>query len=577
MTGWELDFARELSAAVNGSRALVLERYQGMSGLSTQQLYKVAKNNGWATGRKARKDKGMLKSGLTIEQVEFIAALMYETGRENKGTIMPVERAIQIAEDNGIIEGGQVSPATMNRILRERLISRDHQSKEEPHTEMRSLHPNHVHLFDASVCIQYYLRNGKLAMIDERDFYKNKPENFAKIKTRLLRYVLVDHFSGLFFFRYYNTTGETQENLWNFLKEAWAHKGNEKFPFRGVPLLMLMDTGAANKSHAIVNFLNRLEVEIPKGLPYNPRRQGAVETTHNIIEEWFESGLRIQPATSAEEMNLWADDFMAWHQATKKHTRTDMPRTACWMLIKQDQLRELPSDDILQDLFANPEEERTVDGTYSISFRGKEYQLKHIEGLFRGAKVKAVLKPFAWPVIDVIYREVRYEAQPLPDRLPAHMGGFRANAAIIGQEYKAQPKTATQQAITRMDVMAYGEGGKKKDATPFEGLVVHGIHSDKLGNVSFMEKKGTPIEVDREIARRIISFPELLKRIIQSSGSISKEMNQQLRLEYAEGIEISTAEEVIAQIQAGTWQAENPPLQHSQEGSDKGSKEAVAM
>jgi hypothetical protein len=548
---WELDFTRELTAAVNGSRALVLAKYQEMSGLSVQQLYKIAKSNGWKSGRKSRTDKGELKSGLIIDQVEFIAALIYETGRENKGPIMPVERAIQIAEDNGIIERGQVAPATMNRILRDRQLSKEHQKAEEPHTEMRSLHPNHVHLFDASVCIQYYLKNGKLAMMDERDFYKNKPENFAKIKMRILRYVLVDHFSGSFFFRYYNTTGETQENLWNFLKEAWAHKQDEKFPFRGVPMLMLMDTGAANKSHAIVTFLTRLEVEIPKGLPYNPRRQGAVETTHNIIEEWFESGLRIQPATSTEEMNAWADDFMAWHQATKKHTRHDMPRTACWMLIKPEQLRELPGDEILQDLFANPEEERTVDGTYTISFRGKEYQLKHVEGLFRGAKVQAVLRPFSWPVIEVRYREQSYECQPLPDRLPAHMGGFRANAAIIGQEYKAQPETATQQAVKRMDNMAYGEAGKTKDAVPFEGLIVHGIHADKIGNVAYIEKKGTPIEVDRSIMQRIIGFPELLKRIIQSTGPISKELNASLRAEYGEGIEVSKAEEVIQKLVNG--------------------------
>ncbi|MBI5634890.1 MAG: DDE-type integrase/transposase/recombinase [Nitrospirae bacterium] len=574
---WTVDFTRELTAAANNSRSLVLEKYQEMSGLSVPQLYKIAKQSGWKSGRKPRADKGELKTGISDTQVEFIAALLYETGRENKGPIMPVERAIQIAEDNGIIQRGQIAPATMNRILRERQMSKEHQKAEEPHTEMRSLHPNHCHLFDASVCIQYYLKNGKLAIMDERDFYKNKPENFAKVKLRLLRYVLVDHFSGAFFFRYYNTTGETQENLWNFLKDAWTNKQNEKFPFRGVPYLMLMDTGAANKSHAIVSFLTRLEVEIPKGLPYNPRRQGAVETSHNIIEEWFESGLRIQPATSVEEMNAWADDFMSWHQATKKHSRHDMTRTACWSLIKQEQLRELPAEDILQDLFANPSEERTVDGTYSISFRSKEYQLKHVEGLFRGAKVQAVLRPFAWPEIEVRYREKAYQCQPIPDRLPAVQGGFSANAAIIGQEYKAQPETATQQAIKRFDNAAYGEGGKKKNAVPFEGLVVHGIHAEKLGNVAYLEKKGTAIEVDRGITERVIPFAEFLKDLMREIGRVSPELNQQLRADFGASITKSKAEEVIEQLLAGSYQ---PSAANSRSGGAEGNeedKEAIAM
>lgn len=549
---WQAELVAELTAAAPIERKHILAKYEERTGFIKQHLYRIAKEHGWASGNKQRTDRGVLRSGLNTDHVEFVAALLYETGRDNKGPIMPVERAIQIAEDNGIIEPGQISPATMNRILRERQISKMHQKAETPHTEMRSLHPNHVHLVDVSVCIQYYLKNGRMGIMDERDFYKNKPQNFAKIKTRLLRYVIDDHFSGAYYFKYYNTTGETQANLYDFLKEAWAHKQDERFPFRGVPFQMLMDTGAANTSKAIVAFMRRLDINIPKGMPYNPRRQGAVETTHKIIEEWFESGLRLQPAHTVEELNAWARDFMIWHQAVKKHTRHEMTRTACWMLITQAQIRELPADDLLQDCYALPEEERTVSGSYSISFRGNEYNLKHVEALFRGAKVMAILKPFKWPIIDILYNGKIYEVKPL-EILPAYLGGFRADAAIIGQEYKAQPETMTQQAIKRFENMAYGEK-KKKDAIPFEGLRVHGIHADKVGNLAFIEKKGTPIEVDRGIASRKISFVEFLKRLIRQVGPITKEMNQQLRSQHGDSIETSTAEEVIRQIETGQFE-----------------------
>jgi hypothetical protein len=554
---WQEDLASELASSKPSERRQILSHYQKMSGRTKQSLYRIAACYGFDAERRSRADRDKSKSELTPEQVEFVAALIYETRREVKGPIMPVARAIQIAEDSGIIQPGQVAPSTMNGLLRRRQISKTHQKAEPPHTSMRSLHPNHVHVFDASVCIQYYLKSGGLAVIDEREFYKNKPDNFKKIKERILRYVITDHFSGTFYFRYYNTTGETQANLWDFLKEAWTGIGSEKFPFRGVPFELLMDTGAANKAKAMTTFLNRgLDVKTPEGMPYNARRQGSAESTHNIIEEWFESGLRIQPATCEDEMNVWARDFMIWYNATQNHTRHGLPRIQCWLLIQEGQLREIPEERILQDLWANPEEERTVSGDCTISFQGKDYNLKYIPGLFRGAKVMVIKKPFRLPRIDVSYNEQIYEASPV-EMLPAELGGFRADAAIIGQEYKSPPETLTQQAIKRFDNMAYGEdpltvrqahgSGRTahKNQVPFAGLKVFGHQADKVGNLSFIEKRGTPIEVDHAIAETQISFTEFLKRLIQRVGPISKEMNQELRGKYGEAISVEEAERVI--------------------------------
>jgi hypothetical protein len=546
---WQEELASELASSKPSDRKTIIADYQSKMGRTKQSLYRIASLYGFDAGKRSRADTGRPKSGLTSGQVEFIAALLQKTGREVKGPIMPVARAIQIAEDNGIIEPGQVAPSTMNRLLRERQISKAALKAPEPYTPMRSLYPNHVHVFDASVCIQYYLKGGGLAVMDEREFYKNKPDNFKKIKERILRYVVTDHFSGAFYFRYYNTTGETQANLWDFLKEAWTGIDSEKFPFRGVPFILLMDTGAANKSKSIVAFLNRLDVEIPKGMPYNARRQGTTEKTHNIIEEWFESGLRIQPATSEDEMNVWARDFMIWHNATQNHTRHGMTRTQCWLLIREEQLREIPDEEILQDIWACPEEERTVNGAYEISYRGKEYRLKHIPGIFCGAKVLAIRKPWKWPRIDVSYNEQIYEASPI-EMLPAELGGFRADAAIIGQEYKAQPETLTQQAMKRFDNMAYGEV-HKKDQVPFAGLTVFGHQAEKVGNLAYIEKRGTPIEVDHSIAETRISITELFKRLIQHIGPMPRGMNQELRAKYGESISVEEAEIELRNAECG--------------------------
>jgi len=552
---WQEDLAAALRGANPRERKAILAKYRDRTGFSDQHLYRVAAEHGFTSGRRGRSDRGVLKTGLTDEQIELVAGLMYETGRENKGPIMPVERAIQLAEMNGYLGCGQVTPGAMNRILRERQMSKAHMKAPAPHTPMQSLHPNHVHVFDVSVCIQYYLKNGKLGIMDEKVFYKNKPENFAKIKERILRYVITDHFSGAFRARYYNTSGESAENLWHFLKWAWGTQCHEKLPFRGVPFILLMDTGAANKSHAILNFLERLEVEVPRGLPYNPRRQGSVETTHTIIEQWFESGLRIEPGTEIEQINVWLWDWMAWHQAFKNHSRLKMPRTPAWLWIKEEQFRELPEEAILQEIYVGKEETRKVSGAYAISFDGKEYNLKHVPGICVDATVRVVRKLYKRPLIDVEWQGVLYEAGPI-EMLPAVRGGFRADAAVIGQSYKAQPETQTQKALKRFDNMAYGED-RKKDAAPFAGLHVYGGLADRIG-VEFIAKRGTPIAVDRAaIMDTHISVDELIRRAVRQAGRITPDTNQFLRARYEAGIEVKEAEEVIRGIMDGTWPADD--------------------
>jgi hypothetical protein len=543
---WQEELVDELKAVRPAERSKILEIYKDCTGLSLQQLYRVAKKHGFVTGRQARSDKGSLKI-ITTEQAEGIAALLHVTGRENKGPIMPVARAIHIFEQTGLIDPEKAKPSTVNRILRERQLSKRHQRAAKPHTSMRSLHPNHVHAFDASVCIQYYLKDKKgICMMDEREFYKNKPHNFGKIKERLLRYVLVDHFSGAYYFKYYSTTGETQDNLYDFLRESWGRKADPRLPFCGVPFLVLRDAGSANTSKAITALMERLGVNVPEGNPHNPRRQGIAEVTHNIIEPWFETSLRIEPATSVDQLNVWAMDFMIWHQATQEHTRHKMTRTECWLSIKEKELRELPDDDILQVLYANPEEDRTVDGEFYISYRGKSYNLKHVAGIYKGAKVKVVLEPYSWPNITVVYKDTRYDVHSI-EPLPTNLGAFRSDSVIIGQQYKSQPETMTQQAVKRMENMAYGEE-RIREQRPFAGLKVMGTLSDEI-DISFVVKRNTPMEIDREISDKDMSFVQFLSKLTQRVGAISKEQNRLLQETFGASIDKAKAEEVIRQME----------------------------
>lgn len=547
---WQRDMVFELKHAKPRARQAIYDRYASLYGYSDRHIKRIATQNGFQSGRKTRSDKGI--TTLTEEQIDFVGAFLRVTRRENKGAMAPVENAMEFAIDNGIMQRGEVSVGTMQRILRDREMDKQRQNAPTPHTEMRSLHPNHVHAVDASTCIQYYLDDGGLSIMREDMFYKNKLENFLKIKTPLQRYILEDHFSGFFFVKYYLAAGETAENLFDFLCCAWESKSDSRMPFQGPPLLLLADGGTRAKAKAMgLGFWEGIDVEIPDGTPGNSRRQGAVECHHNIWEMWFETRLRIDPASSVEDLNRKAFGFCLWFNASRKHTRHEMTRLSCWLLIKQDQLRILPPRAELQDLMDKPEEERTVVNA-CISFQGKEFSLRGF-GIPAGAKVKVIKNIWKWKegIVTVAYDNNRYEARAV-EKLPAQLGGFSANAAIIGQEFKAQPHTATQKAVKRMDELAYGTDAPKRKDTPFYGLNAFEGFAEKVDNLAVLPKKGTAIEVTRPAAPAQIPFMEFLKRLRAAGGTITPALNRELRDQFGEAIDAKTAEAVISAITSGT-------------------------
>lgn len=545
---WQTEMVRLLNEAETRDRSGIIESYQRMTGNSASTLYRIAKKNGFKSDRKQREDKGMFKSGLTQDQIMYVAGLIYVTGRENKGPIMPVDEALEIALDNGIIARGQISVARMTAILRENQLDKNQMKAPPSHTEMRSLHPNYCHLADVSVCIQYYLKNGKMGIMDERDFYKNKPDSFAKIKQKLLRYVLDDHFSGRYLFKYYVAEGESRENLWDFFKYCWRVKSHPGLNMHGVPFYVLMDANSAQKSHAMQNFFKGLGVLIPKGRPYNPRRQGAVETTHNIIERRFETKLRICPAFSVEELNAWAEDYMVWHHANRPHTRHGMTRLESWQLIQPEQLRIMPEDDVLNIIYTEPEVTCTV-RNYRFSFRGEDFNVKHLPEIHHNAKVQVCINPYRWKnelVATVMWHNTPYEVQAIR-KLDAQQGGFSANAAIIGQEYKAQPETPITKDIKRINQMAYGDREPKKGDIPFEGTLVFGHQAEKVSSLHAMPRRGTAMELSQPVAAINYPIMELFKRLRAADVKVTPAINQALREEFGETISGTDMDAVIQQ------------------------------
>ena len=548
---WAREMAQRLSAAAYGEKDSIVAEYQALTGKKPATLYRIAKKFGFDSGRKKRDDAGTLRCGLTEEQLQFMSALIQESAREVKGTILPLSEVMQMSLDQGVLQKGQISEARLQAILRDREMNSTALNALEPSIRMASLHPNHVHIFDASICIQYYLKNGRgLALMDERDYREKKPANLAKIKQRLIRMVLADHYSHWLWVKYYAAAGENQQITFDFLTSAWRGGHHEKLPFRGVPKYLLMDAGSANIAKGILNLLERLDIEIPKNMPHNPRRQGSAEVAQNIIETHFEARLRFEPATTVEELNAWVTDWLVWWNGTRVVRRHKMTRTDCWLTIRQEMLRDLPNDEILRDLYAEPEVERTVRQDNSITFRNETYRLKHIPGIRPGKKVTVILRPYHWPQVAVHFGEVDY----LVDPVGTLAGGFSADSAIIGTEFKAQPETTVQRVRKANENLAHGEQ-KQKGSVPFGGtLQVFGHQADKVAAVP-MPRRGTPLETGRSIVAAQIPVAELLKRLRDAVGRVPPELNRELRAEFGETVDVKTAEAVVAAVTDGQpWQ-----------------------
>ena len=225
-------YAARLETAGHGERGLILSEIQAATNLSRPTIYKRLAEAGYATDRKKRADCGSIRCGLSEADLARIAGVQHMSKRKNKSIIMPPEVAVDILKRSGEIQA-EASMATIRRHLRRVGLSRaqmqrawttdDHKTPTF-HTQLKSKFPNHMHLFDITPCVQYFFNdNGK--GLKQRDknlqLYGTKMQEYRKIKKHLLRYVLVDHFSGTIFVQYFHASGERAADVIRFLWDGW--------------------------------------------------------------------------------------------------------------------------------------------------------------------------------------------------------------------------------------------------------------------------------------------------------------------------------------------------------------------
>ncbi|MCF8066383.1 MAG: hypothetical protein K9K65_06130 [Desulfarculaceae bacterium] len=483
--------ARELATAPYGGQGAILSQWEATMGLSRSTLLRHAKLHGYQPQeRKPRVDAGISRAGITEDGLAHVVALMAGSHRKTGSIEMPTNEAVMECVGAGALPQG-TKPETVRRILREKGLSRrmlkenyttDGQTVSAGHVRLVSRGPNHLHQVDVSACLHWYFK--KRGGLDRRHtklelMGGKKPEALKKLgREHILRYILVDHFSGAFYVRYYLAAGENALNLIDFLYQGWRRREHEHDIFHGAPSMVYFDPGSANLAYATTNLLDNLQVKWEAHQAGVARATGAVEVNHRIWQQHFESKLWLRPPENLEELNARADDARIFYCTSRTHRRTRQTRWEAWSGIKAEDLRLMPPREIYNELAHEKPHRTTVRADGMLRHKGLHAVLDTVDV---GQRVEVVRNPYRLPEV-LAYRlnpdgtrgeVLRTKAIESPDDIGVAVGTWKRR--------KDTPAQRAVKAAGEIDLSTYQE-------------TVFGHKLENLPeNVRFLERKGQEI------------------------------------------------------------------------------------
>jgi hypothetical protein len=459
-----------LMAAPHGEGYGIVKQFAEFVGKSPQTVYGwLRKQAGYDSGRKRRADTGTTR--MPAESLDFIAAAQREGVRGNGKRTMPVGVAMNVAQANGLTIN--VSRSRLNAILRQRRMDAKTVMAARNHGELRSLHPNHVHEIDPSLCVLFYMQ-GRQYVMREEEFNRNKPANYAHVKLKVWRYVRYDHASGSIDVRYYEAEGENQAALFDFLLWTWGKQENRLS--HGIPRILLWDKGSANTSHGICNLLDALGVDHRTHAVGHAWAKGGVEQGNNLVETQFESRLRIEPVDAIEQLNTAAERWVRDYNANalahvdarlRRASGEPMIRDDLWQLIMHTPgaLVDMPDRSVCKWFLHGQTHTRKV-RDLKISFAHPELKRATVYDLapwaeFLGQGITVSVTPLLLRQGAVRIGIDRLGDDPLvvevePERDFDEFGRSLA-AQVIGDGYARAADTGDERQAKRLIRTAYGD------------------------------------------------------------------------------------------------------------------------
>ena len=538
--------AQQLANLPHGKKTAFLKEQATKLGMSFATLHKKLEQVMMKPERKRRADAG--KTALSEKDAQMISALILETMRKNGKRLMTVERAVEMLVANHEIdptrinkETGEVitlSTSTIVRALKLYKLHPDQLLQPAPVNAMQSLYPNHVWEIDASLCVLFYLpktaKDTGLRIMNADEFYKNKPKNLDKIvNDRVWRYVISDHCSGCLFV-WYVFGGENSENLCEAFIQAMQPKADIlKDPMRGRPTDVMLDAGSANTGYGFQNLCKQMGVSVIINKVGNPRSKGQVENGNNLVEMNFESSLKLVRVENIEQLQDLANRWMRYFNGQKIHSRHGMTRYQAWQKIPADKLLIPPPTDYCRELVLSKPETRKVKPDLTVDFEGREFDVSKVPFVMVGEKITIAKNPWQQYSAQVqCFDEHGKEYWQVAPVVVRNEFGFRVDAAIIGEQFKAHADTQAQtnakeleKLAMQADTLEQAEQNRKAKALPFGGRIDPFAHQEQAladDKVGYMPKRGTQMDYNKmDVQAAVLNkaqLARLLKPRVEADG-----------------------------------------------------------
>ena len=534
-----VQIAQAAAAAVNGGKQAVYGAACAELGISLATLHRYLKKVTVKPERKQRSDAGDVS--LTREEAIAVSAMLMVSHRKNNKRLMSIGQAVEVLRANGEVRAERIDPATgevlplsdsaIARALRTFGLHPDQLNRPTPAVELKSLHPNHVWQIDASMCVLYYLNTRKesesgLQVMARDQFYKNKPANLKRIEAdRVWSYEVTDHNSGAIFVNYV-LGAESGTNLAESFIAAIQKR--EADPLHGVPFILMMDMGSANTSGLFANLARRLQVKLMAHAPGNARATGQVEKARDQIERSFESGLRLRPVADLAELNAQAQRWARWYNATKVHSRHGKTRYDQWLTIGQEQLRTAPAAALCFELLTHTPEERKVSDFLTVSFKGREFNVREVPGVMVGEKLQITLNPYVADAALVVDTNADgHEVLHSIALVVRDDAGFRDDANVINEDWARMADTQLDTSRKEVQRFAYdattqeeADAKRKAQALPFGGRIDPFKVIEQAVVPAFMPRRGT--ELTPSITTSSTPLPVRVLTLFEVAGELTR-------------------------------------------------------
>lgn len=553
----------------HGEKTKAKEETATALGCSTKTLYRKLKALGFDD--KDRKERSDARTSvLSSAELGLIAGVLM-TSANNKGQRMPVQDALDILMASGQLKT-LVSASTVNRQLYQRRMHPEQLALPSASIRVAAEHINQVWQIDSTTGAYYYMPGGRLRFMPEDEFYKNKSANLVKASPDLLtRYSCVDVASHAGKGRHY-LGGETAENLLDFA--TWAMCKQEPSPVHGVPFILVMDPGAANKGQLMRNFCKTAGIKLIHHAPGAARVTGSVEKFHDLVGMHFEKRLRFADPSevSLDRLNEWLDDWMANFCATRKHTRHGKTRYSAWMGIAQEHLRAPASLAALREAAVRLPETRSVANNRSVSFNGRTYDVSMVPGVVAGLKVTLQVNVFRHPSIDVQFIDMDTGEETWHVVAPQEFDelGYPLGAPVWGREIRSASNSEMDNTRNQLVKQAYkaGDGlptleeaarARKNHAQAYAGVV------DVMADVkaapvpTYLPRSSTPIALPqrRVEAKRLTVVAACVAIKARLGAAYTPQMFADVSKRWPDGVPDDQIDAICAALSAAAPAADN--------------------